>query len=132
MVVVSLIPKPPESSSSVRNEKTGFAKPYKSEIMASIKDIPLLSRNTVTRIVEAMSEDVTVQLQHDFNKCTCFSLQFDESTDAVDTAQLSVFVRMAFEDGSVKKDILTVLSLKETTKGESVYNERSLFKVYVT
>jgi Domain of unknown function (DUF4371)/Spin-doc zinc-finger/hAT family C-terminal dimerisation region len=100
----------------------------KSEIMASIKDMPL-SRNTVTRRMEAMSEDVTVQLQHDLNNCNCFSLQFDESTDAVDTAQLSVFVRMAFEDGSVKEDILIVLPLKETTKGEDVYN---VFKTYVT
>ena len=39
------------------------------------------------------------------------SLQFDESTDAVDEAQLCVFVRMVFDDMSVKEELLTIFPL---------------------
>ena len=52
--------------------------------------IPLSAR-TVTRKVEVISENLKLQLK---NKCTdfdYFSLAFDESTDACDTAQLAIF-----------------------------------------
>ena len=46
----------------------------------------------------------------------------------MDTAQLVVFVRMAFPDSTTKEDLLTLLHLKERTRGEDIYNE---FKKYV-
>ena len=63
----------------------------KTEIIESIKDLQL-SRMKVTRTrrIEKLSADVTDQLQDDINKCVAFSLQFDESTDVIDTAQLMV------------------------------------------
>lgn len=45
-----------------------------------------------------MSSDVVSQLTTDFDRCSYFSLQLDESTDVVDTAQLAVFVRMVFDN----------------------------------
>ena len=49
-----------------------------------------LSKQTVTKRVENIASDVRLQLMNDFKICTCFSLQFDESTDACDTAQLKI------------------------------------------
>ena len=48
----------------------------------------------------------------DLSLCEYFSLQFDESLDVMDTAQLAVFVRMAFQDFTTKEDFLTLLHLK--------------------
>lgn len=45
----------------------------------------------------------------------------------MDTAQL-VFVRMAFQDFTTKEDFLTLLHLKQRTRGEDIYN---VFKSYV-
>ncbi|KAJ4927678.1 hypothetical protein JOQ06_015481, partial [Pogonophryne albipinna] len=55
-------------------------------------------------------------------------VQFDESTDATDTAQLGVFVRMVFTDFTVKEAFLALIPLKERTRGEDVYKA---FKDYV-
>ena len=46
----------------------------------------------------------------------------------MDTAQPAVFVRMAFQDFTTKEDFLTLLHLKQRTRGEDIYN---VFKSYV-
>ncbi len=99
----------------------------KAEIITAIKSMPL-SGNTVTRRIEMMAENVFDQIKGDLEKCTWFSLQFDESTDVVDTSQLSVFVRMVFSDDSVKEDFLVLLPLKGKTRGADVYQ---VFKSFV-
>ena len=55
-------------------------------------------------------------------------MQFDESTDVVDTAQLSVFVCMVFSDDTVKEDLLVLLPLKGKTRGVDVSH---VFKNFV-
>ena len=75
-----------------------------------------------------MSGDVDRQVMKDLSHCEYFSLQFDESLDVMDTAQLVIFVRMAFPDSTTKEDLLTLLHLKERTRGENIYNA---FKKYV-
>ena len=94
----------------------------KKEIVSSIEDMQL-SRNTVTRRCEAMSGDIEQQLQNDIDACLCFSLQFDESTDAVDVAQLCVFIRMVFGDMTAKEELLTILPLKGHTRGSDIFLE---------
>ncbi|XP_057659285.1 uncharacterized protein LOC130895759 [Diorhabda carinulata] len=59
----------------------------KTEIMSAIRELQL-SRPTVTRRIEVMSQDIADKLKHDIMECTYFSLQFGESTDMTDTAQL--------------------------------------------
>ena len=73
----------------------------KDEIMSEIKDLQL-SRSKVTRRFEGMEENLAAQLEKDIDRCECFSLQFDESTDSVDIAQLCVFIRMVFENMTAK------------------------------
>lgn len=109
----------------------------KTDIVNAIKDVQL-SRNTVTRRCEEMAENLHEQLKKDIDACECFSLQFDESTDMVDVAQLCIFIRMAFEDMSAKEELLTILPLKGQTRGEDIFqafmefinqNKLTLFKL---
>ena len=97
------------------------------DIINAVKSVPL-SGNTVTSRIEMMSENVFDQIKADLEKCVYFNLQFDESTDIVNTAQLSVFVRMVFADNSVKEEFLVLLPLKGKTRGEDVYQA---FKSFV-
>ena len=97
------------------------------DIKAAFRAVPL-GPATVTRRVELLSENVGQQVLKDLSLCEYFSLQFDESLDVMDTAQLVVFVRMAFQDFTTKEDFLTLLQLKERTRGEDIYN---VFKSYV-
>uniref|UniRef100_A0A669C9P0 HAT C-terminal dimerisation domain-containing protein n=1 Tax=Oreochromis niloticus TaxID=8128 RepID=A0A669C9P0_ORENI len=92
----------------------------KAEITSSIKALQL-SRSTVTRRCEAMAEDLTQQLWKDIRDCQCFSLQLDESTDVSDTAQVCIFIRMVFTDITAKEELLTVLPMKEQTRGEDIF-----------
>uniref|UniRef100_A0A8C8SXX4 Uncharacterized protein n=1 Tax=Pelusios castaneus TaxID=367368 RepID=A0A8C8SXX4_9SAUR len=100
----------------------------KDEIMIAIKGMPL-GASTVARRVAMLCEDMSQQVHQALADCDCFSLQFSESVDMTDTAQLIVFVRMAFKDTTVKEDFLTFLPFKEQTRGEVIYKE---FKRYVT
>lgn len=94
----------------------------KSEIMTAIKDVQL-SRQSVTRRLEIMEMDVIQKLKHDINDCKYFSLQFDESTDIIDIAQLCIYIRMSFNDMTSKEDLLTIIPLKGNTRGEDIYSE---------
>lgn len=100
----------------------------KTEIISAIKAMPL-SRPSVTRKVELMAENVQDQLKTDMRSCRCFSIQLDESVDQVDSAQVMVFARLIFADFSVKEELLTIMTLKDTTRGEDVYNT---FKSFIT
>ena len=45
----------------------------------------------------------------------------------MDTAQLVIFVRRAFQDFTTKEDFLTLLHVKQRMRGEDIYN---VFKSY--
>ncbi|XP_061480010.1 general transcription factor II-I repeat domain-containing protein 2-like [Rhineura floridana] len=95
----------------------GFS--YKSEIIAAMKMLDL-SRETLARRIESISNDLEHQLQNDLQKCLWFSLQLDESTDMTGTSQLIIIVRMVFGDLSLKEELLKILSLKGTG-GEDIF-----------
>jgi len=99
----------------------------KSKIVDAINSIQL-SSNTVMRCIGAISSNQKTQLQTDLSKCSYFSLQMDESNDMIDTVQLSIFIRMCFDDFSVKEEFLKVLSLAGRTRGEDIYKT---FKQFV-
>ncbi|KAK0131923.1 General transcription factor II-I repeat domain-containing protein 2B [Merluccius polli] len=91
----------------------------KDDIKAALSSVPL-GPATVTRRVESLSEDVDQQVLRDLARCEYFSVQLDESLDVTDTAQLI--------DSTTKEDFLTVLHLKDRTRGEDIFKE---FKKYV-
>lgn len=66
--------------------------PDKKDVIEGIKTIAL-SRNTTTRRVEDIAENLKKQIIKDLMKVDNFSLAIDESTDINDVAQLAVFVR---------------------------------------
>ena len=80
-----------------------------------------LTCSHATRRIHAISTDIQTQLKTDLEICDWFSLQFDESTDISDTAQLAVIVRMVFSNFTVKEDMLQILPMKGQTRGEDIY-----------
>lgn len=99
----------------------------KSEIMTLIKNMSL-SRNTVMRRTEGMSRNLEDILHENINKCVVLSLQFDESTDYIGTAQLCVFIRMVFDDMLVTEELLTIIPMHDRTRGQDIFD---LFKNYI-
>ena len=64
-----------------------------------------------------MADDLGEQLNKDIRECFFFSLQFDETTDMIDTSQLCIFIRMVFEDLSTKEELLKILPLRKNPSG---------------
>lgn len=62
------------------------------EKLELFKDISL-SRNTITRGVENIGNNIVTQLQNKAREFKYFSLALDESTDITDTAQLLIIIR---------------------------------------
>ena len=83
--------------------------------MSAIKEVQL-SRNTVMRRCEFMADDLGEQLNKDIRECVFSSLQFDETTDMIDTSQLCIFIRMVFEDLSTKEELLKILPLRKNPR----------------
>ena len=54
---------------------------------------------------------------------TCYSIALDESTNAVDIAQLAVFIRGVDTNLDVTEDLLALCSLKGTTTGKDIFDE---------
>ncbi|GFW70639.1 uncharacterized protein TNCV_1624711 [Trichonephila clavipes] len=86
-----------------------------------------LLRNTVMRWTEAMNNNLEDLLNDDLKACKFLSLQFDESTDISDIAQLCIFVRIVFEDMTSKEELLTTIPLKGQTRGQIIYNSFKKF-----
>lgn len=77
------------------------------------------------RRLSAMSGNLADPL--DLNKCMWFSIQCDTSVDNSSTAQLLVFIHMAFEDYFIKTELLALLPLKTTPRGIYIYSALSDF-----
>ena len=81
-----------------------------------------LSRRTVVRRVEKISDNLMHQLRvasKDFVWC---SLALDKSTDVQDTAQLLVFIRGINTRFELTEELLSVEPLKDTTTGQDLFN----------
>lgn len=53
--------------------------------------------------------------------CKYFSITLDESTDVTDVSQLLIFARMITENFDVQEELLKMVSLHGTTKGEDIF-----------
>lgn len=54
---------------------------------------------------------------------TAFSVTVDESADVSGVAQLAVFIRACDTDLIITEELLDIISLKNTTTGEDIFNE---------
>ena len=89
-------------------------------------DMIPVSNNTVSRRIDAMSEDILATLVSRVKKSEFYSLQVDESTDVANLASLLVFVRYLFE-GTVQEDFLFCRPLASRTTGEEIFNLIDVF-----
>ena len=79
-----------------------------------------LSRRTIARRVDSISTNLADQLASKIKKFDYFSICPDESTDAVDTTQMLIFIRGIDRDFNVTEELLSMESLKQTT-GEDLF-----------
>ena len=79
-----------------------------------------LSRASITRRTEQLSQDIQNQLDSRVRDFVAFSIALDESTDLVDTAQLAIFVQGVDSSLQVAEDLLDMCSLKGTTTGQDI------------
>ncbi|XP_029656292.1 general transcription factor II-I repeat domain-containing protein 2B-like [Octopus sinensis] len=80
-----------------------------------------LSRQTICRRVNDISNEIVVTLRDQIKYFKSYSLAFDECTDISDTSQLVVYIRGVTESFQVKQEMLNLVSLKDTTKGEDIF-----------
>ena len=79
-----------------------------------------LSRFTVARRIDDLSENIKVSLKDRISKCSALSIALDESTDLSDTAQLVVFIRGVTDNFEVIEEFLDIASMKATTTGQNI------------
>ncbi|PNF21263.1 hypothetical protein B7P43_G02123 [Cryptotermes secundus] len=75
-----------------------------------------LSKQTVTRRLEDISNQISNNVKDIIANCSYFSIALDESTDVSDTNQLLIFVRAIKEDFTIFEELLKVCSLHSTTR----------------
>jgi hypothetical protein len=63
--------------------------------------------------VELTSDDTEREGRQSFEIYEYFSLQLDLLTDVCDVSQLLVFIRIAFDDGSIKEELLKTIRYRK-------------------
>uniref|UniRef100_K7FGN3 HAT C-terminal dimerisation domain-containing protein n=1 Tax=Pelodiscus sinensis TaxID=13735 RepID=K7FGN3_PELSI len=86
--------------------------PHKRQMYAEITLLPNPTPQSPALRIHTISSNMQTQLKDDLEICDWFSLQFNESTDILDTEQLAVMVRMEFSDFTVKEELLKLLPMK--------------------
>ncbi|XP_062373410.1 general transcription factor II-I repeat domain-containing protein 2-like [Sardina pilchardus] len=82
-----------------------------------------LSRNTVAHRVCELATDLQEQLMGKGKTFQAYSLAVDESSDASDTAQLSIFIRGVDSSLCVTEELLGLKSMHGTTTGKDLFEE---------
>ena len=80
-----------------------------------------LSNDTVNRRNLEMSSDIEKNVCGNNPQCSDFALQFDESTDIINKAQLIAFIRFVNEN-EITNQFFVCKELSLTTKAEGVFN----------
>ncbi|KAL4153128.1 hypothetical protein QTP88_000961 [Uroleucon formosanum] len=85
-----------------------------------------LSRNTITRRVENIGNNILTQLQNKARDFKYFSLALDESTDITDTAQLLIIIRGIDINFNVTEELASLKSMHNRTTGADMFEKVDL------
>jgi len=96
--------------------------PEKLELFKEIS----LSRNTITRRVENIGNNILTQLQNKARDFKYFSLALDESTDITDTAQLLIIIRGIDINFNVTEELASLKSMHNRTTGADIFEKVDL------
>lgn len=99
-----------------------MAKAFNNKHIVELFDQVSLSRRTVTRRIVDINMNIENQLKNLLHTCRYFSLCIDESTDISDVSQLCIFVRCIQEDFNINEELLSLVSLHNTTRGVDIFN----------
>ena len=95
---------------------TEYACPEKKHLV----DQTSLSRFTVSRRTNDLSDNIKETLKEKLKSCEAISLALDESTDISDTAQLVIFIRAVTAAFDIVEEFLDMASLSSTTTGQDI------------
>ena len=70
---------------------------------------------TISRQIEGIVKSIKRSLESKAANFKFYALAMDDSTDAIDTAQLSIFIRGVDDEYNVPEE-MTLVPLKDTTK----------------
>ncbi|XP_025420706.1 zinc finger BED domain-containing protein 5-like [Sipha flava] len=99
----------------------------KKEIVETFRHIPI-SASTNTRNTEVLAKDNHNQLKQDPSTADFYSIALDESCDITNISQLIIYVRyLSNISGTFYKELLTLLLLSGTSKGNDLYNTVVLY-----
>ena len=76
---------------------------------------------TISRRIDNLSTDLKLTLEKRASEFEYYSLALDESTDAIDTAQLAVFVRGIDSKFNLTEELANLHSLHDKTTGIDIY-----------
>jgi hypothetical protein len=68
-----------------------------------------------------MAEDIKRSLKEKIARLEAFSISLDDSTDASDTAQLTIFIRGVDADANITEELLALQPSKGTITGEDIF-----------
>ena len=93
-----------------------YACPEKKNLMEQTS----LSRLTVSRCTNYLSDNINEALKEVLKLCAAFFLSLDENTDISDTAQLVIFFRAVTVGFDVVEEISEMASLSSRTIGQDI------------
>ena len=114
--------KPLSDGEMVKRCAVEMAKAFGDDNMAKNFETVSLSRRTVTRRIFDIQNHVEGKLREIMNDCKYFSLALDESTDVMDVSQLLVYTQAVNSSFEVHEELLKLVSLHDTTKGQDIFN----------
>ena len=80
------------------------------------------SRQTTQRRISQISADIAITMQSDLKSSLAFSIAIDELTDMQDNPQSAIFVRYVSSDLAIKKELLDLVAIRETTRRVDIKN----------
>ena len=89
------------------------------KMMSEIQKISL-SRWTVAKCIDVLTDDICVTLKDKVKNFVSWSFAANESTD---TEQLAIYVKGVGKESNDIKELLSLLSIKSTTTGADIFTE---------